>query len=105
MAITCPPPLPPGKRFLQRASRKFAIGPSYKSFRDPSLEAWIPPSQRICTPHDDDDIDDIDGFDLIGIKVTDQTTRLDIFFFFSFVHRKNGVDIFLICQAINIILC
>ena len=84
MAITCtgPPPLPPGKRFLQRASRKLAVGPTYRSFRDPSLEAWIPPSQRVGTPRndDDDDVDDIDGFDLSGIKILDEApaaARLD----------------------------
>lgn len=83
MAITCtgPPPLPPGKRFIQRASarKQVAVGPTYRSFRDPSLEAWIPASQRIATrrglPTDngdepkDDDFDDIDGFDLSGIKL------------------------------------
>lgn len=78
-----PPPLPPGKRLLQRAgigrSTKTGVSgaPSYRSFRDPSLEAWIPPSQRLPTPgqHDDDGedvVDDVDGFDLAGIKLIDE---------------------------------
>ncbi|KAL7297935.1 hypothetical protein TKK_0008955 [Trichogramma kaykai] len=71
MAVMCPgpPPLPPGKKFLQRATRKLSTGPTYRSFRDPSLEAWIPPEQRLCTPQDDDDIDDIDGFDFSSVKL------------------------------------
>lgn len=84
MAITCrgPPPLPPGKRFLQRASRKLPAGPSYRSFRDPALEAWIPPGQRLPTPRDDDE-DDIDGFDLSSsIKICDEPARLDCVSFF-----------------------
>lgn len=46
MAITAvtnclgPPPLPPGKKMLQRSSRK--LSSTYKSFRDPAVEAWIP---------------------------------------------------------------
>jgi len=46
MAITIvsnclgPPPLPPGKRFLQRSSRK--LSSTYRSFRDPAVEAWLP---------------------------------------------------------------
>lgn len=46
MAITAvtsclgPPPLPPGKRFLQKSSKK--LSSTYKSFRDPAVEAWIP---------------------------------------------------------------
>nr|XP_012220919.1 PREDICTED: caskin-1 isoform X2 [Linepithema humile] len=45
MAITAmanclgPPPLPPGKRFLQK-SRK--LSSTYKSFHDPAVEAWLP---------------------------------------------------------------
>lgn len=45
MAITAvasclgPPPLPPGKRFLQKSSRK--LSSTYKSFRDPAVEAWL----------------------------------------------------------------
>ena len=46
MAITAvpsclgPPPLPPGKRFLQKTSKKMSS--TYHSFRDPAVEAWIP---------------------------------------------------------------
>lgn len=46
MAITAvssclgPPPLPPGKRYLQRSSKK--LSSTYHSFRDPAVEAWIP---------------------------------------------------------------
>ncbi|XP_012271629.1 caskin-1 isoform X3 [Orussus abietinus] len=46
MAITAvsgclgPPPLPPGKRFLQRSSRKSSS--TYRSFRDPAVESWWP---------------------------------------------------------------
>ncbi|XP_076243660.1 CRK like proto-oncogene, adaptor protein isoform X1 [Calliopsis andreniformis] len=46
MAITAvsiclgPPPLPPGKRFLHKSSKK--LSSTYKSFRDPAVEAWIP---------------------------------------------------------------
>lgn len=46
MAITAvsfclgPPPLPPGKRFLQKSSKK--LSSTYHSFRDPAVEAWIP---------------------------------------------------------------
>lgn len=46
MAITAvtsclgPPPLPPGKRFLQKSTKK--LSSTYKSFRDPAVEAWIP---------------------------------------------------------------
>lgn len=46
MAITAvssclgPPPLPPGKRFLQKSSKK--LSSTYKSFRDPAVEAWLP---------------------------------------------------------------
>ncbi|XP_034936267.1 caskin-2 isoform X2 [Chelonus insularis] len=46
MAITAvssclgPPPLPPGKRFLQRSSKK--LSSTYLSFRDPAIELWIP---------------------------------------------------------------
>ncbi|XP_046733869.1 caskin-1 isoform X1 [Diprion similis] len=46
MAITAvssclgPPPLPPGKRFLQRSSRK--LSSTYQSFRDPAIEVWNP---------------------------------------------------------------
>ncbi|XP_011350692.1 caskin-1 isoform X2 [Ooceraea biroi] len=46
MAITVvsnclgPPPLPPGKRFLHKSSRK--LSSTYKSFRDPAVEAWLP---------------------------------------------------------------
>jgi len=49
MAITAvtnclgPPPLPPGKRFLQKSSRK--LSSTYKSFRDPAIETWL--SHRI----------------------------------------------------------
>lgn len=45
MAITAvtnclgPPPLPPGKRFLQKSSRK--LSSTYKSFRDPAIETWL----------------------------------------------------------------
>lgn len=45
MAITAvtnclgPPPLPPGKRFLQKSSRK--LSSTYKSFRDPAVETWL----------------------------------------------------------------
>lgn len=45
MAITAvasclgPPPLPPGKRFLQKSSRK--LSSTYRSFRDPAVEAWL----------------------------------------------------------------
>ncbi|XP_072749430.1 caskin-1-like isoform X2 [Anoplolepis gracilipes] len=45
MAITAvasclgPPPLPPGKRFLQKSSKK--LSSTYKSFRDPAVEAWL----------------------------------------------------------------
>lgn len=44
MAITAvtnclgPPPLPPGKRFLQK-SRK--LSSTYRSFRDPAIETWL----------------------------------------------------------------
>ncbi|XP_046586894.1 caskin-1 isoform X1 [Neodiprion lecontei] len=47
MAITAvsgclgPPPLPPGKRFLQRSSRK--LSSTYQSFRDPGIEVWNQP--------------------------------------------------------------
>uniref|UniRef100_A0ABD2X4E3 Uncharacterized protein n=1 Tax=Trichogramma kaykai TaxID=54128 RepID=A0ABD2X4E3_9HYME len=81
MAVMCPgpPPLPPGKKFLQRATRKLSTGPTYRSFRDPSLEAWIPPEQRLCTPQDDDDIDDIDGFDFSSVKlIKEEQIRLDL---------------------------
>lgn len=55
MAITAvpsclgPPPLPPGKCFLQRSSKKMSS--TYYSFRDPAVEAWMPsgiqqPDQR-----------------------------------------------------------
>lgn len=46
MAITAvtnclgPPPLPPGKRFLQKSSKK--LSSTYTSFRDPAVEAWLP---------------------------------------------------------------
>lgn len=46
MAITAvtsclgPPPLPPGKRFLQKSSKK--LSSTYRSFRDPAVESWIP---------------------------------------------------------------
>lgn len=46
MAITVmsnclgPPPLPPGKRFLHKSSRK--LSSTYRSFRDPAVEAWLP---------------------------------------------------------------
>lgn len=45
MAITAvtnclgPPPLPPGKRFLQKSSRK--LSSTYRSFRDPAIETWL----------------------------------------------------------------
>lgn len=45
MAITAvtnclgPPPLPPGKRFLQKSSKK--LSSTYKSFRDPAVETWL----------------------------------------------------------------
>lgn len=45
MAITAmtnclgPPPLPPGKRFLQRSKK---LSSTYKSFHDPAVEAWLP---------------------------------------------------------------
>ncbi|XP_026299346.1 caskin-1-like isoform X2 [Apis mellifera] len=48
MAITAvtsclgPPPLPPGKRFLQKSSKK--LSSTYRSFRDPAVESWIPSS-------------------------------------------------------------
>lgn len=47
MAITAvpsclgPPPLPPGKRFLQRSTTK-KLSSTYLSFRDPAVESWIP---------------------------------------------------------------
>lgn len=88
VSLTCrgPPPLPPGKRLLQRATRKLngVSPPTYRSFRDPSLEAWIPPSQRVSTPgstsydYDEDDLDEVDGFDFSGIKLIDEA-RLDDF--------------------------
>ncbi|KAI4503177.1 hypothetical protein M0802_001399 [Mischocyttarus mexicanus] len=46
MAITAvtsclgPPPLPPGKRFLQKSSKK--LSSTYRSFRDPAMESWLP---------------------------------------------------------------
>lgn len=46
MAITAvtsclgPPPLPPGKRFLQKSSKK--LSSTYRSFRDPAAETWDP---------------------------------------------------------------
>lgn len=40
-----PPPLPPGKRFLQRSSKK--LSSTYLSFRDPAIESWIPMVQEI----------------------------------------------------------
>jgi len=46
MAITSitnclgPPPLPPGKRFLQKPSKQ--LSSTYKSFCDPSVEIWLP---------------------------------------------------------------
>ncbi|XP_025996410.1 caskin-1 isoform X1 [Solenopsis invicta] len=45
MAITAvtnclgPPPLPPGKRYSQKSSKK--LSSTYKSFRDPALETWL----------------------------------------------------------------
>lgn len=45
MAITAvtnclgPPPLPPGKRFLNKSSRK--LSSTYRSFRDPAIETWL----------------------------------------------------------------
>ncbi|KAG7209670.1 hypothetical protein KM043_011316 [Ampulex compressa] len=61
MAITAvtsclgPPPLPPGKRFLQKSSKK--LSSTYRSFRDPAVEAWIPSgifeSQRAKLCHRD----------------------------------------------------
>lgn len=45
MAITAvsnclgPPPLPPGKRFLQKSKK---LSSTYTSFRDPAVEAWLP---------------------------------------------------------------
>lgn len=48
MAITAvtsclgPPPLPPGKRFLLQRSAKKLSSSTYRSFRDPAVEAWIP---------------------------------------------------------------
>lgn len=45
MAITAmanclgPPPLPPGKRFLQKSKK---LSSTYKSFHDPAMEAWLP---------------------------------------------------------------
>ncbi|KAG5335069.1 CSKI1 protein, partial [Acromyrmex charruanus] len=46
MAITSitnclgPPPLPPGKRFLQKPSKQ--LSSTYKSFCDPAVEIWLP---------------------------------------------------------------